>query len=584
MIFNFKKRLIFYILSLIVLISLLSTVAVLLNREIDSRDSSILLNKARLAAAMFPSVSDPYDHEEAVRLCGRIASITDSKVVIEGREGLIASDTGNESARASHADRPEMAEALQGRAKSLVRRDPVTGIKTIYAAVPLPERKSAVLEIWKVQDRDPIITSYVIWSAVLIVFFVLIASLVEIYLRIVLFPSFTRLREVIHDASNSEKPVIRQPPQDDPLASLYTLLDESAASWRSRTNILEASVHELEALFDSMNEPVIVLDADDVVLRANRAANKLFKLKTIVAGGRPVLQQLMCVELDRFVESLRSYERSPQETVAYRRGDDLIYLSVTGMAIEGGGPMDDRLLLVFRDITRMKQLENTRREFVSNVSHELKTPVTTIRGFVEALESGSVEDSKEVSEFISIISRHVNRLSDIIDDLLKLSAIESTEGRIDKSVQPLKPVLKQAVSIALGTNEGRRDDVFVECQEELETSFNANLIEEAVTNLLVNAIRYSEDGTAVTVKAGIYENKVRISVEDRGCGIPKEHISRIFERFYRADEGRDRGKGGTGLGLAIVKHIARAHGGSVHVDSEPGRGSTFTIDLPFSGI
>lgn len=584
MLFNFGKRLIFYILSLVVLASLLGTGAFFLRGAIDSRDRAVFLEKARLAAEMFPSLSYPHDHEEAVRLCGRIASITDSKVVIEGREGIIAAYTGDEPAQAGHGDRPEIAEALAGRAECLTRRDPVTGIRTIYAAVPLPQTKSAVLVIWKHQERDPLITSYVIWSAVLIVFFVLIALLIEIYLRIVLLPSFTRLREVIRDTSNSEKPPIRQPPQNDPLASLYTLLDESAGSWRSRTNLLEAGVHELEALFDSMNEPVIVLDADDVVIRANRAANKLFKLKSIVGGGRPLLQQLRCVELDRFVESLRHYERSPLETVAYRRGDELIYLSVTGMAIEGGGPTDDRLLLVFRDITRMKKLERTRKEFVSNVSHELKTPITTIRGFVDALDSGSVEDPKEISEFISIISRHVNRLSDIIDDLLRLSSIESTEGRIDKSVQPLKPVLKQAVSIALESNEDRRVNVLVECPEDLETSFNANLIEEAVLNLLVNAIRYSEDGTTVTVKAGIYENKVRISVEDRGCGIGKEHISRIFERFYRADQGRDRGKGGTGLGLAIVKHIARAHGGGVYVDSEPGKGSTFTIDLPFSGI
>lgn len=584
MFFDFSKRLLLYTLVLIVLFSLMVIGALDLNQELVRRDQSELLDQARLVAGIFPLGEKTQDQDELNRRCRKIADITRSHVMIVEKNGFTASDQLDEKGRSPHTGGAEIAGAFAGRAESLVRQEPATGITTIYAAVPLPGTKPAALELWRQQDRDPIFSFFMIASAALVVLFLLIVVLLEGYLRAALFPSFARFRAAMHEGAVSDIPLVRQPPHKDPLAPLYSSLEELTHAWRLRAGLLESSVRELEALFDSMNEAVMVLDADDVVLRANRAAKELFKLESLSLGGRPVLQELRCVDLDRFVENLRAEQGSSPELVMYRRGDDLIDLAVTGMAIEGDDPKAGRLLLVFRDRTRMEQLERTRREFVSNVSHELKTPVTTIRGFVEALQSGSVDDPAEVSEFLSIISRQVSRLSSIIEDLLKLSEIESTQGSLEKSLRALRPILQQAVEIALETHTGPEVAVDLECPEDLELLLNANLIEEAVGNLLANAIRYCGEDRRVTLKAESREEEVRISVSDHGCGIPKEHLSRIFERFYRADEGRDRGKGGTGLGLAIVKHIAKAHGGSVVVESEPGRGSTFSIDLPYSGL
>ncbi|MBI3735216.1 ATP-binding protein [Candidatus Sumerlaeota bacterium] len=239
-------------------------------------------------------------------------------------------------------------------------------------------------------------------------------------------------------------------------------------------------------------------------------------------------------------------------------------------------------LVVLNDVTRLIKLENVRREFVANVSHELKTPITSIKGFVETLLEGAIDHPDEARRFLGIVQTHADRLHAIIEDLLSLSRIELEAERNVIILEPgsIREVLQAAIEICQVHARAKGINITLNCPADLRARINAALLEQAVVNLIDNAVKYSGDGKDIQVEAEAATSETVIRVRDHGCGIDAEHLSRLFERFYRVDKARSRKAGGTGLGLAITKHIAQAHGGSVGVESVLGEGSIFSIRLP----
>jgi len=266
--------------------------------------------------------------------------------------------------------------------------------------------------------------------------------------------------------------------------------------------------------------------------------------------------------------------------VLYQNGERILNLKSSPLLDAGKDQIGT--LVVINDVTQLRRLEDMRKDFVANVSHEIKTPLTAIKGFVETLHRGSVDNPEEAQRFLDIIQKHVDRLSSIIDDLLSLSRIEQEGGRqaIQFENMPIMDIFKSAIQICHSKAEEKHIAVHVACEEQLKSFFDPTLLEQAVVNLLDNAIKYSEPDSAIHLSADLSDSEVKIAVEDQGIGIAKKHLPRLFERFYRVDKARSRKMGGTGLGLAIVKHIAQAHGGQVTVKSTPGKGSTFSIHLP----
>jgi two-component system phosphate regulon sensor histidine kinase PhoR len=239
-------------------------------------------------------------------------------------------------------------------------------------------------------------------------------------------------------------------------------------------------------------------------------------------------------------------------------------------------------LVVFHDITHLRRLETARRDFVANVSHELKTPITSIKGFVETLLAGALNEPENAEKFLRIIAQQTDRLNEIIDDLLSLSRIEQEAERhqIAFTRGNLKELLQAASQVCEAKAAAKNIGLSVTCPDALRASLNAPLLEQALVNLIDNAIKFSPANSTVRVEAQETGAEIIIRIMDHGDGIPPEHLDRIFERFYRVDAGRSRKVGGTGLGLAIVKHIAQAHGGRVTVSSTPVGGSTFSIMIP----
>ena len=234
------------------------------------------------------------------------------------------------------------------------------------------------------------------------------------------------------------------------------------------------------------------------------------------------------------------------------------------------------------DMDQIKKLEAMRKNFVANVSHELKTPITLITGFLETLLGGAMHNKDELVEFLQIIQKHAHRLDAIIDDLLSLSRIEQEHDNesIDKGRHSLNEVIKKAMGSCEEKALKKDISLSFSASETICATINPSLIEQAIINLSDNAIKYSPEGSKVQLSLSQTDTHIAIQVKDEGKGIPDKHIPHLFERFYRVDKARSREMGGTGLGLAIVKHIAQAHNGSVHVESTLDSGSVFSIHLP----
>jgi len=262
--------------------------------------------------------------------------------------------------------------------------------------------------------------------------------------------------------------------------------------------------------------------------------------------------------------------------------EENLCLHAHGTVLCGANGQRIGALLVLYDVTRLRKLEEMRRDFVANVSHELKTPITSIKGFIDTLLEGEVKDQAEVEKFLGIVGRQADRLAAIVEDLLTLSRLEEDVNTrtIQKEHTALEAIIREAVEVCSYKAREKKIEIKIKCDPELAANVNAIFLEQALVNLVDNAIKYSDEGSAVEIDAVKNADRIVVRVCDHGTGIEKEHLSRIFERFYRVDKARSRQMGGTGLGLSIVKHIGRMHKGDVSVESTPGVGSTFTISIP----
>ena len=258
------------------------------------------------------------------------------------------------------------------------------------------------------------------------------------------------------------------------------------------------------------------------------------------------------------------------------------YFQVHGTSLTDTSGNQIGMVLVFNNITRIKKLENIRRDFVANVTHELKTPITAILGAAETMIGGAKDDPDDSKKFLDMIAKKSNLLNSLVDDLLVLARLENEfdHEKLDLSPGKIVDVLNSSVKSCREQADSRNVHIFCKCDPEIEAKINPRQLEQAAINLIDNAIKYSDSGSQITIKAETTQDEIVISVVDQGCGIESKHLPRLFERFYRVDKARSRDIGGTGLGLAIVKHIALAHGGTVSVDSILGQGSIFRIHLP----
>ena len=377
------------------------------------------------------------------------------------------------------------------------------------------------------------------------------------------------------------------------LAALFTidrrrlrLSEELAVQLRAEREIIVLRQRELEdqikaerqTLFNSMVEGVVLLDRAGRIQLVNQSLEKQFALSTDVRG-HTLLEAFRRPELAQLLNRLET-ERKVLNCDLEAGGDEARFFEINAATVFDREGRPQGSIFVFHDLTRIRQLENTRREFVANVSHELRTPLSLIRGYVETLLDGAKNDPDLTEKFLHTIERHSNRLTNLIEDLLTISRLESGQITLKLRNLPLRAFAASLISELQIRATERGTKIVNEIPETLHGRADPDRLEQVFVNLVDNAVKYGKASGRVVIKGRTVHGHVELCVTDDGPGIPAEARERVFERFYRLDKARARDAGGTGLGLAIVKHIIQSHGGKVWVESAAGRGAQFYFTLP----
>jgi two-component system phosphate regulon sensor histidine kinase PhoR len=335
-----------------------------------------------------------------------------------------------------------------------------------------------------------------------------------------------------------------------------------------------------QAVFNSMVEGVLVLDGSSRVQMVNQTLQRLFSLSTDVRG-QTIMEAFRLQEVAGLAKRLQK-EHIVQNYALELPGMDERWLQVNAAALPDRDGAPGGAILVFHDLTRIKQLESTRQEFVANVSHELRTPLSLIKGFVETLLEGAKADPDKTTRFLQTIEKHTDRLTYLIEDLLTISRLESGQIVMNRHSVELRDEAQHAID-DLRSRAGEKNITLENAVPAgLTARADTDRLQQVFFNLIENAIKYGRNDGHVGIGGRVLTDKDRVElwVQDDGPGIPADSRDRVFERFYRVDRARSRETGGTGLGLAIVKHIIQAHGGEVWLRSELGVGTTFLFTLP----
>jgi two-component system, OmpR family, phosphate regulon sensor histidine kinase PhoR len=504
-------------------------------------------------------------------------------IAVEG--GVVIADSRENPAKiGAFKARSEVKSALDGETGVMVRESIAYDERMLYVAVPLQTAEGG-RGLIRIATPLPTTTGLLrqVAKEIVPVFCVvfLFAAMITLY---TLHRVNSGIGELKHGAKQFADGNLeyRLPISDTAeFASFAESLNAMAARLHAGIRRITEQRNELEAVLSSMMEAVIVIDNNEKIISVNQAAERLFGIDLRTVKGRNLQEAVRNTELNRFVLKTLSSTESLEGEIMFI-GDPEKHLQAHGAALMDEQNNKIGVLVVFNDVTRLKTLENVRRDFVANVSHELKTPITSIKGFLETLKEGAVNDPENAERFLDIIIKHTDRLNSIIDDLLTLSRIERDTEKGEIALEPghIETVIASVAKSCELKAKLKEIDLRYETDDGMTAMINPVLLEQALVNLVDNAIKYSDRGRTVRIEARKVGPEAVIRVIDQGCGIPKEHLTRIFERFYRVDKARSRKVGGTGLGLSIVKHIANAHHGRIMVESSPTSGSVFTLYVP----
>jgi two-component system phosphate regulon sensor histidine kinase PhoR len=361
---------------------------------------------------------------------------------------------------------------------------------------------------------------------------------------------------------------------DEEIVVLGTSLNAMAQILSARMQALSDGKQQLELILEAMGQGVMVLDREGRITLTNSSLLKVLGTDRDLARRTP-LEVFRRPELENAVRAVLAGESV--QTLEITTGSNRVLQAGVSPVTNAAGAVDSAVV-VFHDLTEIRRLERMRRDFVANVSHEFKTPLTSIRGYTETLLSGAKDDPNIAVDFLNTIQRNAQHLEMLVSDLLKLARLES-EVPTDRDAIDLKPMIEDVIASRRNAIHEREVQIVLECPE-IQIHTDRSRLYTALANLIDNAIHYNKPGGEVRINAEIEDGYLFLAVVDTGQGIPSEELPRIFERFYRVDKSRGRDSGGTGLGLSIVKHAIESQGGTISVTSRLGTGSAFTIRLP----
>ncbi len=518
--------------------------------------------------------------------CKDFAAKAEARLTVIEKDGTVIFDSeANPAEMVNHASRPEFSSALLESKRGVSVRYSST-LKTyfMYVAEPL-KKNNEIIGAFRLSmplsSLNSMINSFYSDLFKIALVIALAAILISFFISMTIARPIEMLKERAGKIASGNLDERLEVPESEEIGELAKALNYMAEELKKRLREITSERNRNEAILSSMTEGLIAVSPDSEIIKVNKAASRILSIPEN-SEGKTVHEAVRNSSLQNFADKLlRENSVLEDELIFYNHEQHHLQVCGSQLRDESGKLIGG--LIVLNDITRIKQLENFRKDFVANVSHEIKTPLTAIKGSVETLiEGNAIHNPVDAEKFLSIIVKHTERLNALVEDILSLSAIEreTAAGEFNFADVPVKDIVNNSAELCKVKAEARKINIVCTCPEDIYIRADKGMMEQALVNLIDNAIKYSNENSNIDVQVEKDSKSIILSVNDYGCGIPKEHIPRLFERFYRVDKARSRKLGGTGLGLAIVKHLVHGHNGTVAVDSIPGKGSSFRLILP----
>ncbi|MBS5933829.1 MAG: GHKL domain-containing protein [Clostridiales bacterium] len=517
----------------------------------------------------FESFADIYSQKYGVR------------ITIIGKDGTVVADSETTELLENHSTREEVIRALKGEHVSLIRYSQTMDKRYAYSAVPIHKGDfDGVMRISLPVSEFTSLNRNLFGTIMMTVILCMLGAtlLAALFTRNLSKPidDITKAAEGISCGDYETKIYTNDTQQLGRLAEAFNRMSDNL---NTSVRALKRRNIEFEAMLKSMASGVIAIDNNDIVMFTNDVFSQMVECSKDMIERQPFYTFMRNAVLFQTITEVRDTKETVMREGTIALADEKM-VRVTATPLLKDNNKNLGILLILEDITQIRKLENMRRDFVSNVTHELKTPLTSIRGFVDTLKAGAIKEEQVAARFIDIIDIESERLSSLINDILLLSEIESKEEQV---VAPCNMDTVITDVIELLQSKIAHKNVVIVYNPKPDMDYypaNANRMKQLLINLLDNAVKYTEVGT-ITIQCEKKKNKLILCVEDTGIGMEEEHLGRIFERFYRVDKGRARKTGGTGLGLSIVKHIVERYNGKIKVESKLNKGTKFTIELPY---
>lgn len=514
---------------------------------------------------------------------------TNKRITMMDVNGQVIYDSHENPERMdNHKDRLEVQRVLHGYESSIIRYSETLEKEMMYYSIPLKENNQVVgILRLSIPLNEVNFINRNMFNSLLIASLIgiIIASIIAYrYLYYITRPVKELTRAVKDIAGGNFSRRITNLPKNE-FGELGISFNEMAKQLQQSMEALKIQNVKLETILNSMPEGIIAVDTKKNIMLINPSAKEIFLIKDnekII--GKNILENIRNNQIYKIIHHILINDKdNPMEIEIDSSKKKILRISSSPIRYIAKHERIKGVILIIEDITQLRKLENVRKDFVANVSHELKTPITSIRGFIETLKSGEVEDENIQKRFLDIIDFESERLIRLIEDILILSDLENNLKSTTTDKIEIKEALNEIISIM--TQLAMKKNIIITSDIQngmLPLFFAKDKFKQMIINLIDNAIKYTPEGGKIKINAYQNNNQVEIEIKDTGIGIPKEDIPRLFERFYRVDKDRSRSAGGTGLGLAIVKHILELMNGKIKVESELGKGSSFILSIPLT--
>ncbi|MGI5998637.1 MAG: two-component system histidine kinase PnpS [Lutispora sp.] len=544
-----------------------------------------LISNTHLVVELITERLKGYGSENIDEYVKQIRAYNDIRITLIDSQGNVLADTYEDISKMdNHIDRPEVKKAISGNYSTERRYSDTIKADYLYYAIAARYQDNDIIIVrlsMPLNEIEMIIRKYLYNLLMAFVFGLVIALIIGYISTKKIVKPLSKITETSEEIAKGNFSIKLKINGNDEISKLAETINNMSQQLQYYINGLNTRNKEMEAILSSVASGIIAIDKDYRILFVNDNAKKLLDIHDEELTESHLIYMLRNHYIHEYLSNAIENEAYKETEITLNYPEEKIIKLYTNPIIESNGLYTIGIIIVLQDVTKIRKLERARSDFVANVSHELKTPLTSIKGFIETLKEGAIKEENTALRFLDIIEHEAERLVELIDGILSLSELEGKKEKETKESFELSSAIDDVILMFKSKAESKGITIEKVIKENIGYIYgNKDQFKQMMINLVDNAIKYSMEGGNVTIKGYLEESKKVISIEDTGIGIPEEDLPRIFERFYRVDKARSRtGKSGTGLGLSIVKHIALSMGAEITVESKIGKGTKFKISF-----